>query len=206
MPSKLWSVTMFKKALLILTSFLLLSTGFAEDVWTITDIQPWRNTFILTMDNGTVWKFQEDPGKTKYHTIYQPDGRGGYWPNNVPYHVPGRSSNNINYFQKGDPISPCFFEGTILVLKDMQGENPIGCALEEYLPNTLSSIYEIDSKGYSVIMSDGHEWTFSWWQAWASYYWETGDTLVQMKLSRSKEVVNLDRLLRKQAYFFAEPY
>ena len=199
---------MIKKILLILTSFLLLSTGFAEDVWTITDIKHCRNIVLLTMDNGTVWKFQEDPGKTKRYTI--PGNRDLYGRPGLPItwtvHVPGRSSNNINYFQKGDPISPCFFEGTILVFKDIQGENPIGCALEGYLPNIHSSIYEMDSNGYSIIMSNGHEWTFCWGQAWASYYWETGDTLVPMRLSRSKEVVNLDRLLRKQSHFFAAPY
>ncbi len=197
---------MFKKPLLILTCFLFLSTGFAEDIWTIIDIRPWRNTFILTMDNGTVWRFREDPGKIKYCTVYQPDGREEFRPSSIPYHVPGRSSNNINYFQKGDPISPCFFEGSTLVFKDVQGENPIGCILEEYLPNILSSIYEMDSQGYSTIMSDGHEWTFSWWQAWTSYYWETGDTLVPMTLNLSTKVVNLDRLLRKQTHFFAVPY
>ena len=128
---------------------------------------------ILHLDNGTVWKFKEDPGKTKYHTIYQSNGRGGVWPSHIPYHVPGRSSNNIKYYQKGDLICPHAFEDNILVLKDVNEEHDIGCELAEYSEH-LPTIYRIDPKGYTITLSNGGTWTFSWWQSWASYYWVSG--------------------------------
>ena len=198
-------MNMFKKSLFLVIGVLFFSSTFAGDVWTITEIKKWRDTFLLHMDNGTVWKFQEDPGKTKYHTNYIPNGRGGYYPQSVPYHVPGRSSNFINYYQNGDPICPSFFEDHILVFKDVNGEHPVGCILEEYIPFSLPTVYEIDPKGYSVILSTGQQWTFSWWQSWASYHWEAGDSLITIHLNNSKEVVNVDRLIRKQPSFHAAP-
>lgn len=191
-----------KKTLLFLSCLFFVSTGFAEEHWMITSIESVRNTCLITMDNGTVWKFQEDPGKTLYRTVYQ--GNGGY--SSVPYYVPGRSSNNIKYYQNGDPITPTLFEDHILVFVNERGENAVGCFLEEFEPDLFSSIYEIDPKGYTILMSDGHEWTFSWWQSWASYYWETGDILLPISLTYSTEVINLDRLMRKERSFHASPY
>ncbi|MCB1110685.1 MAG: hypothetical protein KDK64_06845 [Chlamydiia bacterium] len=193
---------MFKK--MVLAVFCLFGAAFAQDVWTITDIQPWRDTFLLHLDNGTVWKFKEDPGKTKYHTVYQTDGRGGVWPSNIPYHVPGRSSNNIKYYQKGDPICPYEFEDHLLVFKDVNEEHDIGCELEEYSEH-LPTIYRMDPKGYTITMSNGGTWTFSWWQAWASYYWVAGDALFPIQFKHSKQVVNLDRMLKKLGTFYAAP-
>ena len=178
---------------------------FANDTWLISEIKEERNTYILTMGNGTVWKFKEDPGKTQYHTNYIPDGRGGFYPSQTPYHLPGRNSNNINYFQNGDPIVPCCFENSILVLRDIEGENPIGCILIGYDDQKFDSIYEIDRNGYDVIMSDGKHWTFSWWQSWASYYWKEGDSLLPIHFSGSKEIINLDRLMKSAPSFKAAP-
>ena len=196
---------MSKKLFLHLALVFSTSLCLANNTWFISDIKQDRNTYTIYMENGTVWKFKEDPGKTKYHTNYVPDGRGGLYPTQTPYHVPGRSSNNIKYFQKGDPITPCFFEGSILVFKNIDGENDIGCVLVGFDENALSSIYEIDQKGYNVIMSDGKHWTFSWWQAWASWYWKEGDTLLPVRLSNTREVLNLDRLLKNASSFRAAP-
>lgn len=200
---------MIKKFLLVLSIFSFFSCGFASTytTWTIVDIKPWRNTFIITMHNRTVWKFKEDPGKTVYDTKYYPNVNGGFSRSYEPRYVPGRSSNNIKYFQQGDQVVVQSLEGRTIVLSDVNGENKIGCVLEDYTPNfLLPTIYEMDSNGYSIIMSDGHEWTFSWWQSFSSYLWDIGDTLVPMYIFPYERVFNLDRMLKGVGYFYAEPY
>jgi len=143
----------------------------STNIWMISTVQEERNTFILKMENGTVWKFKEDPGTVKYHTNYVPDGQGGIYPTRTPYHVPGRSSNNIKYFKDQDPIVPCSFEKGLLILRDINGENPVGCQLIGYDESKISTISHMDSKGYNIQMKNGAQWSFSWWQSWASWHW-----------------------------------
>ncbi|MCB1106748.1 MAG: hypothetical protein KDK76_01470 [Chlamydiia bacterium] len=191
---------MFRAITFTFLLFLTFTSGFSNEVWVLTSIKPWRDTYFLTMDNGTTWKFQEDPGKTAYHTVYHNIG-GIIYTTRVPYHVPGRSSNNVKFYENGDFLYVDTFEGHILVFRDLHGEHPIGCYLEEFSPDVLSTIDDIDRNGYFVTMSDNHVWSFSWWQSWSSYYWKYGETLLQI----NQCVVNLDRLLKKEGHFYAEP-
>ncbi len=52
-------------------------------------------------------------------------------------------------------------------------------------------IKEIDNSGYRLLLSDGTDWNFSWYQAWTTWHWEVGDKVL---LTSEGHMLNLNSI------------